>query len=252
MTMLLKTINGARRWRPRAVALALAAFIPSVIPATASAGTVPPSPFGQYTSSPPGNVFVNNVKAVARTSGHPVFKVKFQFRVGAPGTIRAVNRAQALTQCNGCNAMAIGFQVVTTTSHDLAALHLLNVSTADSSACTPDCNAVADAYQVVVATDTQYPLTLGWFVNRRQMSDLSRIQSEFLALPRSGLSISQVQSKCEDLVDQVSAILESSSYRMADNASFTRPSSSARHGVDAADGPTPRREPIVKVYRDIR
>jgi hypothetical protein len=39
---------------------------------------------------------------------------------------------------------------------------------------------------------------------------------------------------------------------MADNASFTRPSSSARHGVDAAGGPTPRREPIVKVYRDIR
>jgi hypothetical protein len=148
--------------------------------------------------------------------------------------------------------MAIGFQVVTTTSHDLAALHLLNVGTADSSACAPDCDAVADAYQVVVATDTQYPLTLGWFVNRRQMSDLSRIQSEFLALPRSGLSISQVQSKCEDLVDQVSAILESSSYRMADNASFTRPSSSARHGVDAAGGPTPRREPIVKVYRDIR
>ena len=106
--MLLKTINGARRWRPGAVALTLAAFIPSAIPATASAGTVPPSPFGQYTSSPPGNVFVNNVKAVARTSGHPVFKVKFQFRVGAPGTIRAVNRAQALTQCNGCNAMAIG------------------------------------------------------------------------------------------------------------------------------------------------
>jgi hypothetical protein len=252
MTMLLKTINGARRWRPGAVALTLAAFIPSAIPATASAGTVPPSPFGQYTSSPPGNVFVNNVKAVARTSGHPVFKVKFQFRVGAPGTIRAVNRAQALTTCNGCDAMAIGFQVVTTTSHDLAALHLLNVGTADSSACAPDCNAVADAYQVVVATDTQYPLTLGWFVNRRQMSNLSRIRSEFLALPRSGLTISQAQSKCEDLVDQVSAILESSSYRMADNASFTRPSSSARHGVDAAGGPTPRREPIVKVYRDIR
>jgi hypothetical protein len=186
------------------------------------------------------------------TSGHPVFKVKFQFRVGAPGTIRAVNRAQALTTCNGCNAIAIGFQVVTTTSHDLAALHLLNVGTADSSACAPDCNVVADAYQVVVATDTQYPLTLGWFVNRRQMSNLSRIRSEFLALPRSGLTISQVQSRCEDLVDQVSAILASSSYRMADNASFTRPSSSARHGVDAAGGPTPRREPIVKVYRDIR
>ena len=250
--MLLKTINGARRWRPSAVALTLAAFIPSAIPAMASASTVPPSPFGQHTSSPPENVFVNNVEAVARTSGRPVFKVKFQFRVGATPTIRAVNRARAVTKCNGCNAIAIGFQVVTTTSHGLAALHLLNVGTADTTACAPDCNAVADAYQVVVATDTQYPLTLGWFVNGRQMSSLSRIRAEFLALPRSGLSISQVQSKCEDLVDQVSAILESSSYRTSDNASFTRPSSSARHGVDAAGRPTPRREPIVKVYRDIR
>jgi hypothetical protein len=141
---------------------------------------------------------------------------------------------------------------VTTTSHGLAALHLLNVGTADTTACAPDCNAVADAYQVVVATDTQYPLTLGWFVNRRQMSSLSRIRAEFLALPRSGLTISQVQSKCEDLVDQVSAILESSSYRTPDDASLTRPSSSARHGADAAGRPTPRREPIVKVYRDIR
>ena len=108
--MLLKTINGARRRRPSAVALTLAAFIPSAIPATASASTVPPSPFGHYTSRPPENVFVNNVEAVARTSGHPVFKVKFQFRVGATPTIRAVNRAQAVTKCNGCNAIAIGFQ----------------------------------------------------------------------------------------------------------------------------------------------
>jgi hypothetical protein len=84
------------------------------------------------------------------------------------------------------------------------------------------------------------------------MSSLSRIRAEFLALPRSGLTISQVQSKCEDLVDQVSAILASSSYRTPDDASFTRPSSSARHGFDAAGRPAPRREPIVKVYRDIR
>ena len=171
--------------------------------------------------------------------------------MGATPTIRAVNRAKAVTKCNGCNAVAIGFQVVTTTSHDLAALHLLNVGTADTTACAPDCNAVADAYQVVVATDTQYPLTLGWFLSRRQMSSLSRIRSEFLALPSSGLTISQVQGKCEDLVDQVTAILQSSSDRTPDYASFTWPSSSARHGVDAAR-PTPRRGPIVKVYRDIR
>ena len=51
--MLLKTINGARRWRPGAlVALTLAAFIPSAIPATASASTDPHSfLYGQYTAA---------------------------------------------------------------------------------------------------------------------------------------------------------------------------------------------------------
>jgi len=92
MTMLLKTINGAWRWRPGALALTLATFIPLAIPATASASTVPPAfPYDWYNSSPPGDVFINDVKAVARTSGHPVFKVKFQFREGDAPTISAVN-----------------------------------------------------------------------------------------------------------------------------------------------------------------
>ena len=93
--MLLKTINRAPRWRLSALAvLTLAAFIPPAIPATASASTDPHSfLYGQY-NSPPGNVFINDVKAVARTSGHPVFNVKFQFRVGATGVVSAVNRAR--------------------------------------------------------------------------------------------------------------------------------------------------------------
>jgi hypothetical protein len=240
MTMLLKTINGARRWRLGTLAaLTLTAFIPPAIPATASASTAPSSfLYGQY-NSPPGYVFINNVKAVARTSGHPVFKVKFQFRVGDTRIVSAFNRAKAVTKCTGCSAVAIGFQVVTTTEHDLAAFHLLNVATADTTTCAPDCNAVADAYQVVVATDTPRPLSLGWFLTPRQMSRLSRIRSEFLALPGSGLTLSQVQSRCEDLVDKVAAILQSGSGGTPDYTGATRPFSS-------------RSEPIVKVYRDIR
>ena len=178
-------------------------------------------------------------KAVARTSRHPVFNVKFQFRVGATRVVSAVNRAKALTKCTGCSAVAIGFQVVTTTEHDLAALHLLNVATADTTACAPHCNAVANAYQVVVATDTPDPMSFGWFLSPRQMSGLSEIRSEFLALPSSGLTISQVQGKCEDLVDKVTAILQSGSGGRPDYTS------AARHFW-------PRRGPIVKVYRDIR
>ena len=238
--MLLKTINGARRRRlGMLAALTLAAFIPPTIPATASASTDPHSFLnGQY-NSPPGNVFINDVEAVARTSGHPVFNVKFQFRMGDTGIVNAVNRAKAQAKCPGCSAVAIGFQVVTTTEHDFAAFHLLNAATADTTACAPDCNAVADAYQVVVATDTPRPLGLGWFLTPRQWSDLARIRSEFLALPRSGLTISQVQGKCQDLVDTVAAILRSGSGGTPDYTSFTRRFS-------------PRSGPVVRVYRDIR
>ena len=238
--MLLKKITKAPRGRLSALAaLTLAAFIQPAIPATASASTDPHSfLYGQY-NSPPGNVFINDVKAVTRTRRHPVFNVKFQFRVGATGVVSAVNRAKALTECARCSAVAIGFQVVTTTEHDLAALHLLNVATADTTACAPDCNAVADAYQVVVATDTPDPMSFGWFLSPRQMYALSEIRSEFLALPSSGLTISQVQRKCEDLVDKVTAILQSGSDGTPEYTSEARPF-------------WPRSGPVVKVYRDLR
>jgi hypothetical protein len=238
--MLLETINRPPQRRLGALAiLTLAAFIPPAIPATASASTDPHSFLhGQYNSRP-GNVFINDVKAVARRRGHPVFHVKFQFRMGATGVVSAVNRATALTKCTGCSAAAIGFQVVTTTERDLAALHVLNVATADTTACAPDCNAVADAYQVVVATDTPDPMSFGWFLSPRQMSGLAEIRAEFLALPSSGLTISQVQGRCEDLVDKVTAILQSGSGGTPDYTSVARPF-------------WPRGGPVVKVYRDIR
>jgi hypothetical protein len=122
---------------------------------------------------------------------------------------------------------------------DLAAIHVLNVATADTTACAPDCNAVADAYQVVVATDTPDPMSFGWFLSPRQMSGLAEIRAEFLALPSSGLTISQVQGRCEDLVDKVTAILQSGSGGTPDYTSVARPF-------------WPRGGPVVKVYRDIR
>ena len=61
-----------------------------------------------------------------------------------------------------------------------------------------------------------------------------------------------MQSKCEDLVNQVSTILASGSYGTPDYSGFAMPFSPPEHGVDAAGGSTHRSEPIVKVYRDIR
>jgi putative peptide zinc metalloprotease protein len=256
MIMSLNTTPGS--WRRRLGALApipaLAVFILSAIPSSASAGTYPPYfPFGHYSYGPPGNVVVNDVKAVAHTSGQPVFNVKFQFHAGFDPITSAVNRAAALTKCAGCRAIAIAFQVVTTTEHNLAALHSLDVATANDTACAPQCRAVADAYQVVVATDTPSPLALDWIVDPDQRSSLSAIRSEFLALPNSGLTISQVQSRCEDLVRQVTAILRSGSGEAPSDTTFTRPFyPPAMHGVGMAAEPTPYGRPIVKVYRDIK
>jgi len=256
MIMSLNTTPGSWRRRLRSLAPvpALAVFILSAIPLSASAATNPPSfPFGKYSYGPHGNVIVNDVKAVARTSGQPVFNVKFQFHAGFNPTTSAVNRAAALTKCAGCRAIAIGFQVVTTTEHNLAALHSLDVATAKDAACSPGCKAVADAYQVVVATDTPSPLALDWILDPHQKSSMSTIRSEFLALPHSGLTIPQVQSRCEDLVRQVITILRSGSDEAPGDTAFTRPLyRPAGHGAGAATEPTPRRGPIVKVYRDIK
>jgi hypothetical protein len=253
MIMLLKPMCGPRRWRPSALTLTLTLMLAALIsPATASAHTVqsPSFPFGRYGYGPRGNVVVNHVNALAQTSGQPVFKVKYQFHVGFAPTLSAVNRADALTECAGCHSIAIGFQIVTTTKRNLAALHSLNVATATDTACAPGCSAVADAYQVVVATDTPSPLALDWIVDPDQRVTMSGIRSEFLALPHSGLTVSQVQSRCEDLVRQAIAILRSGSDEAPGNAAFTRPSSpSARSGASEL---TRRHAPIVRLYRDIK
>jgi hypothetical protein len=247
--MSLNTTPGSWRRRLRALTMApaLAVFILPAIPSSASADTNPPSfAFGKYSYGPHGNVIINDVKAVARTSGHPVFNVKFQFHAGFNPTTSAVNRAAALTTCAGCRSIAIGFQVVTTTERNLAALHSVDVATATDTACAPRCRAVADAYQVVVATDTPSPLALDWILDPHQKSNMSTIQSEFLALPNSGLTIPQVQSRCEDLVRQVIALLGSGSGGPPSNTAFTS------RGVGAATEPAPSRRPVVKVYRDIK
>ena len=80
-----------------------------------------------------------------------------------------------------------------------------------------------------------------WFLSPRQMSGLSEIRAEFLALPRSGLTISQVQGKCEDLVDKVTAILQSGSGGRPDYTSAARhfwPAAGRSSGCTAISGLT--------------
>jgi hypothetical protein len=249
MTTLTITRLGA--WRPRACALAftLALFAPLAIPVTASASTIPP---GGYVSSPQGNEFVNNVSAASPTQGNHAFKVKFELGVGVTPTISAVEHANATAQCPGCTAIAIGFQVVTTTlNYYDTQINLKNDAIATTGACVPGCTAVADGYQVVVATNSTQALNFGQLLSPGQLIQLYDIRSEVLALPNSGLTVAQIQAKCQSLVSQVVSILQDASG--GDFGSFSLPTfSPSVHGAGTANELTGFGTPLVKLFKSIQ
>jgi hypothetical protein len=261
MTMLPKT----RRLRYGALALTIAAFVPLAIGGSASASTIQGP--GNFSYGPQGNEqLVNHVNASAVTNHKTVFKVKFGLGVGASPVVTAVNRAVALTsRCEKCNAIAIGFQVVTTTTQDLLALHAVNVASATNDSCRVTCAAVADAYQVVVATDTPQAMSFGQLLSPQQLIALYYLRSDFLALPDSGLSLTQIQDKCEDLVGQAIAILQDANYGGPNygppvyttlalpSFSPAAPSfSPAVSGAGAGPDVTSSNQPVVKLYQDIQ
>jgi hypothetical protein len=132
------------------------------------------------------------------------------------------------------------------------------VATASNKDCSATCSAVADAYQVVVATDTAQPLSIGDLLSKQQTSDLDNLRAQFLALPNSGLSPTQIQAECQDLANQAVTILETSGSASpgADApvyTALTAPSfSPAVHAVGAGVAPGSSDQPVVKLYRDIQ
>ncbi len=179
------------------------------------------------------------------------FKVAFQFRESyyAP-VVKAVNRSVALTsQCDGCDAVAIGLQIVLISKQDLVAIHALNVASATNDECVGSCDALALAYQIVVASDSPW-LTF------RQYIALRHVWQEFESLPNSNLTIDQAQSQSEQLVQTVMSILEgSSSSSPADTApvpSATTPSASTLNGPALPSELVNSNRPIVDLYRDLQ
>lgn len=249
-----ETRHRARRLRSGALTLTLAAFIPLAIGGSASASTIAGA--GNNLGSPQGNEVDNLASATAVTNGKTVFNVKFG--LGAPDgpVVTAVNRAVALTShCAKCNAIAIGFQVVTTTTQDLVDLRATNVANATNDDCSITCDAVADAYQVVVATDTPRALTYGQLLSPQQLIALYNLRSEFLALPNSGLTLTQIQAKCDDLANQAVTILNDAdyggpSYGPVSYTALALPTFvPAVQGAGAAGGTS---HPLVTLYRNIK
>ena len=250
--------QGARRLRSGALTLTLAAFVPLAIPVTASASTFPGgSPAGAFFGYPAGNEFFNQVNAYSATDAKTVFKVKFGLGEGAGPVVTAVNRAVAFTtECANCTAIAIGFQIVTTTDQDLADLRATNFANATNKNCTGTCDSVADAYQVVVATDTTQPMGFGQLLSKQQLNALDQLRSQFLALPNSGLTPTQIEAQCQDLVGQAVDILQQANSAGPDSGppSYNTPPvpsfSPVVYGGGTAAALTGDGQPVVNLYHE--
>ena len=259
--MLPRMRHGVRRLRSGALTLGLAALVPLAIPAAASASVGPgfapgyapvfaePGSFVIHTG--PGPI-VNQVHADSAVSQANVFRVRFQLGVAPGPVVDALNRSVALTsKCSNCNALAIGFQIVTTTDQDLVSLDATNVAIATNYECTGTCDAEADAYQLVVATDTPQAVPFLWLLNPAEMDELYQVQAQFDALPRSGLDLSQIQAAGEDLVNQAMTILEDATYSGPDQPSVPA-FSPAVNGAGTNAALTQSDQPTVKLYHDVQ
>jgi hypothetical protein len=258
-----------RRLRSGVLAVTMAAFVPLAVPVTASASTfdgyTPPGDHVIYTV---GTQFVNQVYAGSFMDGGTVFREKFQLGVGTGSTINAVNRAVAVaSRCDGCSAVALGFQIVTTTVQDLQTIHAVNVADAKNIYCVDTCAAFADVFQVVVATDTPQPLTYGQLLSEAQLNGLIFIRTEFLALERSGLPLPVISAQCQHLVAQAVTILQDARVGgpgtgWPSYAAFTRPANStaatqpafspAVPAASAGSGPSGSGRPVVNLYHDMQ
>jgi hypothetical protein len=248
MTALSIMRPGAWRLRSGVLAFTLALFVPLAIPVAASASSVPNIPESNYVFGPNGNEeIVSNVSASSPAQGNNVFNVKFVLGVAVAPSITAVEHADATAQCSSCSAIAIGFQVVTTTLayFNTTQFHTDTDALATDGACAPGCTAVADAYQVVVATDTSAASNFQELLSPAQLQTLYNVRSQILALPNSGLTVSEIQAKCQTLVSQVESIFEDAS----SGGLFSVPSfSPSVHGVGLAGGD----QPVVKLYKDLQ
>jgi hypothetical protein len=95
-------------------------------------------------------------------------------------------------------------------------------------------------------------------LSQSQLNALYQIRSEFLALQNSGLSLSDIEAKCQDLASQAVSILQDASDGGPTSGgpsytTFTRPTATpAVHGTDAGTEPSGNGRPVVDLYHDFQ
>lgn len=225
--------------------MALAIFVPLAIPVTASASATPPVEHRDMHT----RTYVNMASASSWILSPSNSALKFKLRESSASTIRAGEFGVALAiGCHHCRAVSIAIQVVVVPKQRLAAVHEYTRAFAATRDCV-SCVVLADAYQIIFATDTQ-PL-----VTDRQKLCLDLVNTELEALRNSHIGIKQLEERAADLVNQIVYILRHPSYVPPIGTAPTRRAqtlSPAANGPAVPGGRQGNSRPVIDVYHAIQ
>lgn len=218
--MLTKGSRGA--WPLRWGVVAVAAIVPFVLPAAASASPLSGPSFNetntanaesiQYVNASLGTgvsagVTYSNAESQNSTgSGRDPFGFNYSLQLSFNPEITANNTASAdVSNCGDCGAVAIAFQTVLVAKNTLSYLDATDTATAASTGCRSDCNALAEGFQVVYATNDVDSVDgyVEWAVND--------VANELRDLGYSGYSNAQIESQSISLMNQLICVLQDQS-----------------------------------------
>jgi hypothetical protein len=225
------------------------------IPVSASASNIPAT---EYPNTP-AETYVNMASALSWVDSPSDYVANFKLQQSSASRISADEFAVALAiGCHYCRAVAIAVQVVVVPKQKLPAVHEYARAYSATRDCV-GCAVLADAYQIVFATDAQPLLT------DRQKLRLGLVNTELEALQNSDLGINKIQSRVADLVNQIVSILRHRSYvpPVGTAPTSTAPTSTAPTGAaptspPAGNGPIApggqagNSQPVIDVYHDIQ
>ncbi len=223
--------------------MALAIFVPLAIPVTASASA---NLAIRYPGTR-GRTYVNTATAFSWMLSPSDYALKFKLRQSSASRINADELAAGLAiGCHDCRAVAIAIQVVAVSKRKLAAVKENTRSYAISHDCVR-CSVLADAYEIVFATDSQR------LVTDQQKLGLDQVNTDLQDLRNSELRIDQIQSQVADLVNRIVCILRDPSYVARVGAA---PNDRASIRSPAGDGPRWERadndQPVIDVYHQMQ
>lgn len=140
----------------------------------------------------------NTAVAVNTKDGASVFKLAFSIKKTLQPVVENGNAAVAYSSCENCQTVAIAIQVVLVMG-DVDVVNPENVAIAINQECT-SCETLASAYQYVLGTGGVVRLT------KEGRKQVNAIRKALKALGRSGLSITEIQARVDELFAQLKKV----------------------------------------------